>query len=501
MEEKLQELKNRLREISDFSSAASVLSWDQATYMPPQGAAARGRHLSTLGRIAHEKATDPRLGELLNALQDGVSGLPEDSDDRALVRVAKRNYDRLTKIPSDRVAAFSQHASESFQVWTQARPENDFASTRPYLETNLEFSIEFANYFPGYDHIADPLIDFSDYGMKAESVRAVFKDLQEALVPLVQAISDQKVADDACLKQYFPEDQQIAIGEEVIKNFGFDFRRGRQDKTHHPFMTRFSSGDVRITTRYQERDFSDGFFSTLHEAGHALYELGINPEYDGSPLGNGTSAGVHESQSRLWENFVGRSQNFWEGFYPRLQDYFPAQFGEVDLDTFYRAINKVSRSLIRVDADEVTYNLHVMMRFELELQLLEGSLEVKDLPEAWREAMRASFGIVPEDDKNGVLQDTHWYAGVIGGVFQGYTLGNIMCGQFYDAALRAHPEIPEQVRAGNFETLRTWLQQNVYWYGAKYTAEELLERTTGGGLRTEPFVNYLKKKFGALYSI
>ena len=319
-------------------------------------------------------------------------------------------------------------------------------------------------------------------------------------MPIVQAITSQAPADDACLHQHYPEDKQLAFGLEVIKRFGFDFERGRQDKTHHPFMTKFSLGDVRITTRVKENDLGEAIFSTMHESGHAMYELGINRDYEGSPLGGGTSSGVHESQSRTWENLVGRSLGFWQFFYPRLQDFFPEQLKAVSLDTFYRAINKVQRSLIRTDSDEVTYNLHPIIRFDLELQLLEGSLAVRDLPEAWRARYTSDIGITPPDDKDGVLQDVHWFGGIIGGAFQGYTLGNILSAQFFAEALKAYPEIPAQIASGEFGVLHNWLKSSIYQYGSKYTASELIQRVTGGPLSIAPYINYLKTKYQALYA-
>ncbi len=296
-------------------------------------------------------------------------------------------------------------------------------------------------------HIIDPLIDMVDYGMRAATVSAIFAKLRQELVPIVRAITDQPPADDSCLRQHFGEKEQEAFGVEVAKAIGYDFGRGRLDKTHHPFTTKFSLGDVRITTRYDENYFNDAFFSTIHEAGHAMYEQGIRMDLDGTPLASGTSAGVHESQSRTWENLVARSLPFWKHFYPRLQTYFPSQLGNVALDQFYRAINKVEKSLVRVDADEVTYNLHVMLRFDFEMALLEGKLAVKDLPEAWNERFRQDFGIIPPNNRLGCLQDVHWYGGIVGGSFQGYTLGNILGGLFYSRALQAAPRNPGGNRA------------------------------------------------------
>lgn len=501
MKEQLAELKRRLMEVSDLNAVSALMNWDQSTYMPPGGAAARGRQAATLGRLAHEKATDPAIGRLLDDLQPYADSLPYDSDEASLIRVARREYERAIRVPPEFMGRFMAHSAASYDVWTRARPANDFSLVQPYLEKTLDFSRQLADFFPGYEHIADPLIDFSDYGMKAASVRAVFNELRRHLVPLVEAIMARPAPDDTCLYQYYPEDKQLAFGLKVIRRFGYDFERGRQDKTRHPFMTKFSLGDVRITTRVNERDLGEALFSTMHEAGHAMYEQGISMEYEGTPLANGASAGVHESQSRLWENIVGRSLGFWQHFYPELQAAFPDQLGGVSLDTFYRAINKVERSLIRTDADEVTYSLHVIIRFDLELELLEGRLAVRDLPEAWRARYASDLGITPPDDKDGVLQDVHWYAGLIGGAFQGYALGNIMNAQFYEAALRAHPSIPDDIARGDFSVLHGWLKDNIYRHGSRFTAGELLERVTGGPLDVGPYIRYLRAKFGPLYGV
>jgi len=329
----------------------------------------------------------------------------------------------------------------------------------------------------------------------------LFADLRAQLVPIVQAITAQPVADDSCLKQLYPEAQQLAFGQEVIKAFGFDFNRGRQDKTHHPFMTKFSLGDVRITTRVKERDLSDALFSTMHEAGHAMYEQGIRMDFEGTPLAGGTSSGVHESQSRTWENLVGRSKDFWMFYYPKIQAAFPDQLKGVSFETFYRAINKVERSLIRTDADEVTYNLHVMIRFDFEVALLEGTLAIRDLPEAWHARYQSDLGLRAPADRDGVLQDVHWYGGTIGGSFQGYTLGNVISAQLFDAALKARPEIPAQMRAGQFEALHGWLTENVYQHGSKFTAHEIIQRATGRPLSIESYIRYLRVKYGELYPL
>jgi carboxypeptidase Taq len=499
MSDRIAALRQRWLSIFDLGMAASLLRWDQTTYMPPGGAEARGRQLALLTELAHQRLTDPEMGRLIDALEKVT--FPAESDEAAMVRLARREYDRAAKVPTAFVAEMQSHFSNSYQMWTEARPANDFARMRPVLEKTLEMSRRYSNFFPGYDNIADPLIDQSDPGMKAASVKAIFADLRAQMVPLVQAILSRPAADDACLKQFAPEDKQLAFGLEVIRAFGYDFNRGRQDKTHHPFMTKFSLGDVRITTRVRQNDVTDALFSTLHESGHAMYEQGIDMRHEGTPLADGASAGVHESQSRLWENLVGRSRGFWEHFFPKLQATFPEQLRGVSLDTFYRAINKVARSLIRTDADEVTYNLHVMLRFDFELDLLEGRLAVKDLPEAWRARLQSDIGIAPPDDRDGVLQDVHWYAGPIGGAFQGYTLGNILSAQFFEAACRAHSGIPGEIAQGKFGTLHGWLRQNVYRDGSKHEPTDLVRRATGSPIRIEPYLKYLWGKYGPLYSV
>jgi carboxypeptidase Taq len=499
--EALQELKTRMQEISDLYSVISILHWDQSTYMPDGGAMARGRTTATIARIAQEKMTNPEIGRLLDALELYGADLPYDDDDASLIRITRRDFERAIKVPPAFTAEFFNHRAVSFSTWAKARPENDFKAVEPLLEKTLDLSHRYADFFPGYDHPADPHIDRSDYGMKAAAIREVFADLREQLVPLVESISDQALADDSCLTQYFPKDAQLKFGEWVVRQFGYDFTRGRQDLTHHPFMTGFSIDDVRITTRVNDHFLSEALFGTMHEAGHAMYGQGVDIKYEATPLAPGTSSGVHESQSRLWENLVGRSLPFWRRFYPQLQATFPEQLGQISLDTFYRAINKVERSLIRVEADEVTYNLHVMIRFDLELALLEGDLTIKDLPDAWHARYESDLGLRAPDNRDGVMQDVHWYGGMIGGAFQGYTLGNIMSSLFFEAAQKAHPGLIGEIEVGEFGNLLGWLTENIYQHGRKYTADDLVQRITDRPLTIEPYIHYLKTKFGELYGI
>lgn len=497
-------LRDALREIHDLEAAASVLDWDQATYMPPGGAAARGRQIALLNRLAHERRISPRMAGLLRELRAVEDRDAEDGpgfDDAALVRVARREHERAAREPPELVQALRDHLAHSFVAWTSARERDDFASMVPIVEKTVELSRRLAECQPGGDRIADALIDKADPGMTSQKVQTLFSSLREQLAPLVRDVAARPAVDTACLRQRFDVERQIEFATLVVKTMGYDFSRGRRDETHHPFMTRFSAGDIRITTVFRETDLTRGLFGAIHEAGHALYELNVSLDYDGSPLGQGASAGVHESQSRLWENLVGRGQPFWSHFYPRLVDAFPAQLASVDVVEFHRALNEVRPSLIRVEADELTYNLHVMLRFDLELAMLEGQLAVKELPDAWNERMARDLGCRPSSDREGVLQDVHWYADPIGGGFQGYTLGNVMSAQFYAAALSGRPTIPAEIARGELAPLAGWLSDRLYRFGSSLLPDQLVERATGRPLSIEPYVAYLRDKYSALYGL
>jgi carboxypeptidase Taq len=497
----IEQLKKHLLDLRDLESVEALLGWDQATYLPEGGVAARGRQQALIGRLSHEHQIDPALGRLLDQAEKETANLDDDSDDASLVRVARRDYDRATRVPSAHLAAFYLHSAEAYETWRKARPENNFELVRPYLEKTLDFSREYAGFFPGYEHIADPLIDLAERDMKASQVRAWFAPLRQALVPLVEQITRQPEPDLTPVHQTFPAADQLSFGLQLAQAMGFDPRRARQDKSPHPFMTRIADGDVRMTTRVKEHDLTEALFSTLHEAGHALYELGTDPALDGTPLAGGASSGVHESQSRLWENLVGRSRAFWVFAYPKLQAVFPSQLGGVSMEAFYRAVNRVARSLIRTDADEVTYNLHVMIRFDLELEMLEGQLEVRHLPEAWNARYQSDLGVTPPNDADGVLQDVHWYGGRIGGAFQSYTLGNIMSAQFIQAAEAALPDLQTDLQQGDFTKLHGWLVEHVYRHGRKFSPAEVVMRATGRPLELEPYLDYLRSKFSELYSL
>jgi carboxypeptidase Taq len=423
-----------------------------------------------------------------------------DSVEASIIRLTRRNYEKAVRVPTEYTARVTKAESDSFDTWVKARPADDFKMVQPFLQTNFDLCKEYSDFFPGYAHPMDPLIDNYEYGMKAARIREIFDELRKELVPVVEAITSQEPEDSSFMHRIFPGDRQIAFGESIIKEFGYDFNRGRQDMAPHPFTQGTSIGDVRITTRVYEDNFSSAMFSTFHEGGHAMYEQGCDPAFERTPVCGGTSLGVHESQSRLWENVVGRSRAFWDHNYPILKQQFPEQLADIPLDKFYRGINHVERSLIRVEADEVTYNLHVMMRFGFEYDVMDGKMAVEELPEAWKDRMESDIGVRPEDDRDGVMQDIHWYSGIIG-YFQCYTLGNIMCSQFYDAALKAHPEITEEIGQGKYDTLYNWLKENIYRHGKRYTANELLRNATGQELTIKPYMNYIKTKYGELYDL
>jgi carboxypeptidase Taq len=501
VEKRLEELKTRLLEVEDLQAAAGVLSWDQWTYLPAGGAIARARQIATLNRLSHEKFTDPEIGRLLDSLRLYEESMPYDSFEASLIRVTRRAYERAVRVPPLFIAELNSHCAASYAAWTKARPANDFRAVEPHLERMLDLSRKLASYFPDHAHVADPLIDYADEGMTVAIISDLFSALRERLVRLVQAIEDQPAPDDTPLCRFFPREQQLAFGLDIVREFGFDFERGRQDLSPHPFTTEYSTNDVRITTRVAENDLRESLFSLLHECGHALYEQHVCQDFEGTPLSGGTSSGVHESQSRLWENLVGRSRAFWSFYFPRLKATFPGQLAKVSLDTFYRAVNRVGPSLIRTAADEVTYNLHVMLRFDLELALLEGRIRVAELPDAWRERMISDLGVDPPNDRDGVLQDVHWFSGTIGGSFQGYTLGNILSAQFFQEALHSHPEFTSDIENGTFDRLLGWLTDNIYQHGSKYMLLELVERTTGSTVSIEPYCAYLEDKYDALYDL
>lgn len=500
MESKLKQLKVILGEVVDLRNVSQVLGWDQQTYMPPGSSEDRGYHLATIDQLAHVKFTSDEVGKLLDELEPWTAQLDPDSDEARLVKVTRREYDKLIKVPPDMVMEFSQITTAAFSVWQEARAQSNFAMFQPHLEKVVDWRRRYAALFAPYDHVYDPLLDDFEPGMKTADVKAIFDTLRPQQVALIQAISESPQVDNSFLHQSFDEEKQWDFGVEAATKFGYDWDRGRQDKSAHPFTTSFGINDVRITTRFMPNYFSSAFFSTAHETGHALYDLGIDPALARTPLAGGTSLAVHESQSRMWENLVGRSLPFWEGFYPRLQEYFPDQLGNVSLESFYKGINRVQPSLIRVEADEATYNLHIMLRLEIEIGLMEGSLDVKDLPEVWNARMQEYLGQTPPNDTQGVLQDVHWSIGYLG-YFSTYALGNLVSVQLWERINAEIPDLSEQIRRGEFSALLGWLREKIHRHGAKFEPQELVERITGSKIDPAPYMHYLTTKYSQIYGL
>ncbi|TKJ29836.1 MAG: carboxypeptidase [Chloroflexi bacterium B3_Chlor] len=501
MGKRLDELRGHLGVVADLGAASGVLGWDQQTYMPSGGAPGRAMQLSTLSRLAHERFVRDEMGESLEAAESEIAGLDPDSDQVRLVRKTRRDFDKARKVPPEWVGEFSRITALAHQVWEKARAEADFSRFQPHLERIVELRRRYVDFFAPYDHIYDPLLDDFEPGMKTAEVKAVFDELRPQQIELVQAIAERGApVDDSPVRQRFDEQKQWDFGMEVATAIGYDFDRGRQDKSVHPFTVGFGTGDVRITTRFDPNFLNTALFGTMHEAGHAMYEQGVNPDFDRTPLGDASSMAIHESQSRMWENLVGRSRTFWVAFYPRLQEVFPGKLGEVDLESFYRAINKVERSLIRVDADEATYNLHIMLRFELEIELMEGAVAVAELPEAWNTKFQEYLGLVPSDDAEGVLQDVHWSGGMIG-YFPTYALGNLIACQLWAKIEDDIPNLKRVIERGEFGDLLGWLREHLHRHGAKFEPVELLSAVTGSGLTARPYLRYLREKFEEIYNL
>jgi carboxypeptidase Taq len=489
----LQELRVRLAEVADVSRAAGVLGWDQRVTMPPRGTEARAEQLATLGRIAHEMFTDDEVGRLLDAAEPLVESLPYDADDRSLVRVTRRDWEKARRVPSALRAEMTREAARGHHAWVEARRTSDFASFLPYLERNVELKRRYVECFEWSDSPYTPLLDDYEPGMLTTEVREVFATLRPALSELVAAAPE---VDASFLRGDFPPEGQRAFAERVLATMGFEEGAWRLDPTAHPFCTSFSNRDVRLTTRYKPDDL-ESIWSTLHEAGHGLYAHGIDDALLRSPLHGAPSLGINESQSRTWENLVGRSRTFWEHWYGPLQEAFPGLRG-VDLDTFVRAINRAEPGLIRVDADETTYSLHIILRFELEQEMIEGTVALAELPEAWNARMKDLLGVDVPNDGDGVLQDVHWSGGGIG-YFPTYALGNVISLQIWDAVRRALPDLDEQLATGELMPLSGWLRDNLYSLGRKLTPKETVERVTASPeIDPAPYLGYLSEKVASL---
>lgn len=495
------QLLEKVYEINDLSKASAVLSWDREVNMPKAGTAERIQQMTTLQQVVHRLSTADALGELIEKASAELNGVDPDGVEKRLLRLLARNFARARKLPDEFVRRMALISGVARQAWAEAREQSDFAHFRPHLEQIVALCREMAELYGYQEEKYDALLDLYEEGAKTAEVRAVFAAVAEATVPLLQAIVERgRPIDDSLLHQPFPVEAQQAFARYIASAVGYDFARGHLGTVVHPFATSFSRNDARITSRWYPNFLNPGLFGTLHESGHAMYEQGTDPAFSRTPLARGASMGLHESQSRTIENIVGRSLGFWRVHYPKLQEHFPQQLGAHPVEAFYRAINKVQPSFIRVEADELTYNLHIVLRFELEQALLNGDLEAADLPEAWNAGMQRLLGVTPPNDAQGCLQDVHW-SGPSFGYFPTYALGNFYGAQFFEAMTAQEPQIADELAAGRVEGLVRWLRENIHRHGSQFLPGEVVLRATGRPLSHEPFVRYATAKFSSLYEL
>lgn len=493
-------LLRELREIALLGSVGSLLGWDERTQMPPKGAEHRAAQSSLLARMVHERFTSPRIGEWLDTI--GGSDLVSDagSDAAVNVRETRRSYDRARKIPSTLIEEQTRVAVLAQQAWGEARQKNDFPMFRPWLEKILDLKRQEANYVGYQTDMYDALLDEFEPGETTANLRRTFEQLRGPLVELIAKIVDSgRKAPIEILERHYPPETQAKLAREAAEAVGFDFGAGRLDVSLHPFCSGIGPGDTRMTTRYDPQYFGDAFFGVLHETGHGLYDQGLAKEHFGTPRGDAISLGIHESQSRMWENFVGRGRPFWKHFFPKVRAAFPDALRDVTEDQWHFAVNDVRPSFIRTESDETTYNLHVLLRFELEQALLNDELKPRDLPAAWNEKMRKYLGLTPPDDSRGCLQDIHWSGGAIG-YFPTYTLGNLYAAQFFEQARKELPDLDGQFSRGNFAPLLDWLREKIHRDGKRYRAPDLVKRVTGRDLSAEPLLRHLRGK-AELYGV
>jgi carboxypeptidase Taq len=481
------------RETSLLESTMAVLEWDEHTGLPEQAAEHRADQLALLSGLVHRRRTDPRVGEWIASAADHPEALDPHTPIGAFVRCMKRDYERHIRLPESLVKAISHATSLGQQVWVKAKRENDFAAFAPNLTEIVRLRREEANLLsnPGQSPY-DALLDQYEEGAKSQDVKRVFEDLKQALVPLIQSAADAPRRDPRWQSMEFDVDSQRAFSHWVAERIGFDFSRGRLDETEHPFCTTLGPHDHRILTRYDLHSFSSGLYGVLHEAGHGMYEQGFDMEWFGTPVASAASLGVHESQSRLWENLVGLAEPFWQWCLPHARDWFP-QLEPFSVDAMVSELIRIQPSLIRIESDEVTYNLHILIRFELELALIQDQLPVGDLPAAWAEQYESTLGIRPENDSVGVLQDVHWAAGLIG-YFPTYTLGNIYSAQLFEAADRDLGGVHDSIRRGQFEPLLDWLRSRIHHFGRRYEPMQLIERASGTPVTSAPLIRHLTRK-------
>jgi carboxypeptidase Taq len=491
-------LQARLAEIADLRNVTHLLEWDQQTMMPARGASGRAEALATMRRMSHERFTSEDVGSLLHEAQASLNGAAFESDTASLVRVTKRRWEKARRVPSELAAELARAASLGQEAWIRARAESDFSAFAPYLEHNLGLARQYVSCFDDFACAYDVLLDDYEPGVPSAEVSRLFAELKAELVPVIAILAEhQDRADASPLHGHFPAARQHQLASQVVQLMGFDPAGWRMDTAVHPFATSFGAEDVRITTRWEERFLPAGLYGAMHECGHGLYEAGIDTSLQRTPLGHAESLGLHESQSRLWENMVGRSRAFSSVLAPMIREVFGT---ELSAQQLYCAVNRVEPSFIRVEADEATYALHIILRFELEQELIEGRLGVPDLPEAWNARFKEYLGLDVPDDAHGVLQDVHWSMGAIG-YFPTYALGNLIAGQLWQRAHTDLPELDERLAEGDLAPLREWLREHVHRHGAKFSMPELLERVVGGAISVEPFLRYLKAKLSDVYEV
>ncbi|HYE22265.1 MAG TPA: carboxypeptidase M32 [Verrucomicrobiae bacterium] len=494
-----EKFKEKLVEINHLSHSLGLMEWDSNVSMPTKGSKRRGEAIGTLSGLIHEKFLSKDLEVLLLKLKKDLDQKKLDSKQSVVVREVFRVYSKEKKLPSDFVKEMAETVSHAYPIWDKAKKESNFKLFAPQLKKIFELKRKYAQYVGYKGTPYDVLLDDYEPGLTSEEASLIFSDLKDFLIPFIKKIGKKKGINRQ-IKGKFDLAKQREFNTFVAKKIGYDFEAGRLDESSHPFTINFHPHDVRITTKYKEDDFYFSLGSTVHEIGHALYEQGLNPEHFGTPLAESISLGVHESQSRTWENLVGKSMPFWKYFYPFLQKTFPEPFKKMKLDEFYPYINQVEPSLIRYESDEVTYNLHIIIRFEIEKELVEGSIDVGDLPKIWNSKYKDYLGITIPDDAHGVLQDVHWANGLVG-YFPTYTLGNLYSAQFYQQAKKEIMNLEKFFEKGKFQPFLEWLRKNIHQHGKQYSAAQLCERITGEGLNSKYYIDYLTTKFNKLYSL
>ena len=493
------ELKARLAKIQDLNAVEGLLGWDQQTIMPANANDVRSAQIATITGLAHEMFTADETGRLLDAAAKETAESDPESDEASLVRVTRRDWDRARRVPNELAAEMALASGEGYEAWKHARENADFKAFFPYLEKMIELKRRYVACFPEVAEPWDALFEDYEPGMTAAEVKTVFARVQEGLTPLMKLVADnQDAVDDSAMHGHFPAAQQEKLSRRLLGHWGFNDAGWRLDPTAHPFASSAATTDVRITTRYDEGFLNSSLFGTLHECGHGMYEAGVSPTLERTPLCHGVSLGLHESQSRMWENLIGRSRDYWRFAYPILLEEFPEQFKGVSEEQIHRAVNKMAPSLIRVEADEASYTLHIIIRFELELAIFRGEIQASDLEEAWNAKYKEYLGLDVPDAARGVLQDVHWSVGLLG-YFPCYALGNIISCQIWDRMNREISDINGKIAAGEFAPLQDWLREHLWRYGRKFTPKQMIERAAGEPLNPEPYLAYLTDKVTSVY--